>query len=67
MHQVDAEQLRPTLDHRCLAVPVQRLARVARLQHIEQCVPELGRSRIAQQVSDAEGCGEVDLERVEVD
>src|SRR6516162_5760004 len=66
-HQVDAEQLRPTLDHGSLAVGVQGLPRVARLQHIEQRVPELGRSGVAQQVSDAEGCGEVDLERVEVD
>ena len=52
-HQIDAKQLRPTLDHRCCAVPLQGLLRVARLQHIEQCVPELGRGRIAQQVSDA--------------
>src|SRR5215831_15299380 len=66
-HQIDAEQLRPTLDHRYLAVPVHGLSRIARLQHIEQFVPELGRSSIAQQVSDAEGCGEVDLERAEVD
>src|SRR6516225_6161869 len=66
-HQIDAEQLRPTLNQRCLAVPVQGLSRIARLQHIEQRVPELRRGRIAEQVSDAEGCGEVDLERVEVD
>src|SRR6516162_7397732 len=66
-HQINAEQLRPTLDHRCLAVPVHGLSWIARLKHIEECVPELGRSSIAQEVSDAERCREVDLERVEID
>ena len=41
-HQVDAEQLRPTLDHGSLAVAVQGLPGVARLEHVEQRVPELG-------------------------
>ena len=44
-HQVDAERLRLVFHPCCLAVPMQRLARIARLQHVEQCVPELGRSR----------------------
>src|SRR5262249_40426778 len=40
-HQIDAKQLRPTLDRRCLAVSAQGLPGVARLQYVEQRLPEL--------------------------
>src|SRR6516165_872765 len=47
-HQIDAKQLSSTLNHRCLAVPLQGLPWVARLEHVEQSVPELGRCCITQ-------------------